>query len=142
VEPAREIQLSPQVRGQIISMAEQFIPGGFVKEGEVLLEIDPADYRNNLAMRQSELHQAQAELEQELGQQRAAQQEFALLGEEIEEANQSPCRGCPGGTGHVQTGSQPHPVARSIRRPGSLAQREPRFAGVARKLAGATGWYR
>jgi RND family efflux transporter MFP subunit len=87
VEPAREIQLSPQVRGQIISMAEQFIPGGFVKEGEVLLEIDPADYRNNLAMRQSELHQAQAELEQELGQQRAAQQEFALLGEEIEEAN-------------------------------------------------------
>jgi RND family efflux transporter MFP subunit len=89
VEPAREIQLSPQVSGQIISAAEGFIPGGFVNEGEVLLEIDPADYRNNLAMRQSELHQAQAELEQELGQQRAAQQGFALLGEEIEEANRA-----------------------------------------------------
>jgi RND family efflux transporter MFP subunit len=89
VEPAREIQLSPRVSGQIISMAEGFIPGGFVNEGELLLEIDPADYSNNLAMRQSELRQAQAELEQELGLQRAAQQEFALLGEEIEEANRA-----------------------------------------------------
>jgi RND family efflux transporter MFP subunit len=89
VEPALEIQLSPQVNGQIISMAERFIPGGFVNEGEVLLEIDPADYRNNLTMRQSELHQAQAELEQELGHQRAAQQEFDLLGQEIEEANRA-----------------------------------------------------
>ncbi len=89
VEPAREIQLSPRVSGQIISMAEGFIPGGFVKEGEMLLEVDPADYRTNLAMRQSELHQAQAELEQEVGQQRAAQQEFALLGDEIEEANRA-----------------------------------------------------
>ncbi len=89
VEPAREIQLSPRVSGPIISMTKGFIPGGFVNQGEVLLEIDPADYHNNLAMRQSQLHQAQAELEQELGQQRAAQQEFALLGEEIEEANRS-----------------------------------------------------
>jgi RND family efflux transporter MFP subunit len=89
VEPAREIQLSPRVSGQIISMAEEFIPGGFVNKGELLLEIDPADYHNNLAMRQSELHEAQAELEQELGQQRAAQQEFALLGEEIEEADRA-----------------------------------------------------
>ncbi len=89
VEPAREIQLSPRVSGQIISMAKGFIPGGFVKVGEMLLEVDPADYRNNLAMRQSELHQAQAEREQELGQQRAAQQEFALMGEEIEEANRA-----------------------------------------------------
>jgi hypothetical protein len=28
VEPAREIQLSPRVSGQIISMTEDFIPGG------------------------------------------------------------------------------------------------------------------
>lgn len=89
VEPAREIQLSPRVSGQIISIADGFIPGGFVNKGELLLEVDPADYRNNLAMSQSELHQAQAELEQEVGQQRAAQQEFALLGEEIEEANRA-----------------------------------------------------
>ena len=89
VEPAREVQLSPRISGQIISIGEGFIPGGFVKEGEVLLKIDSADYRNILAMRQSELHQAQAQLEQELGQQRAAEQEFALLGEEIEEANRA-----------------------------------------------------
>jgi RND family efflux transporter MFP subunit len=89
VEPAREIHLSPQVSGQIISIAEGFIPGGFVNKGEVLLGIDPADYLNNLAMRQSDLHQAQAELEQERGQQLAAQQEFDLLGEEIEEANRA-----------------------------------------------------
>ncbi|WP_446008734.1 efflux RND transporter periplasmic adaptor subunit [Candidatus Electrothrix sp.] len=89
VEPAREIQLSPRVSGQVISMAKGFIPGGFVNKGELLLEIDPADFRNNLAMRRSELHQAQAERELELGQQRAAQQEFALLGEEIKEANRA-----------------------------------------------------
>ena len=89
VEPALEIQLSPQVNGRIIAMAEEFIPGGFVNKGDVLLEIDPADYRNNLSLRLSELHQARAELEQELGRQRAAEKEFALLGQEIAEANRA-----------------------------------------------------
>ncbi len=89
VEPAREIDLGPRIGGEVVSMAENFLPGGFVSEGELLLEIDPADYENTLAMRQSDLEQAQAELEQEEGQQDAAKQEFALLGEEIDPASRA-----------------------------------------------------
>lgn len=89
VEAAREIELSPQVSGQVISVADDFIPGGFVEKGDLLLEIDPADYLNRVAMRQSELAQSLAELEQERGQQVAAKQEFALLGEEVDSSNRA-----------------------------------------------------
>ncbi|MGB0372421.1 MAG: efflux RND transporter periplasmic adaptor subunit [Opitutales bacterium] len=89
VEPSREIELRPQVSGEIISFSEDFIPGGFVEKGELLLKIDPADYVNQLAMRESDLAQSKADLELEKGQQTAAEQEFALLGEEIDASNRS-----------------------------------------------------
>lgn len=89
VEAAREIDLSPQVNGEVVFIAENLIPGGFVEKGDVLFKIDEADYRNALAMQQSELEQRLAELEQEQGQQTAAKEEFALLGEAIEGTNRS-----------------------------------------------------
>jgi multidrug efflux pump subunit AcrA (membrane-fusion protein) len=67
VRAEQEIVLSPRVSGQIVAIAESFTPGGFVEEGEVLLQIDPADFEATLLQRQSELRQATAELEMELG---------------------------------------------------------------------------
>lgn len=89
VEASCEIDLSPQVSGRIVTITENFIPGGFVKEGEVLLEIEADDFRNELAMRESELKQARADLEVEEGRQQAALQEYALLGKQLDDTNRS-----------------------------------------------------
>jgi len=79
VRPEKEIILSPRVGGEIVSVSPSFTPGGFVDEGEVLLEIDPADYEVVLLQRKSELLQASAELELELGRQDLAQKDYKEL---------------------------------------------------------------
>ena len=67
VRAAKEIVLSPRVSGEIASISESFTPGGSVEEGEVLLQIDPSDYEVVVLQRKSELLQASADLELELG---------------------------------------------------------------------------
>lgn len=79
VRAEQEIVLSPRVNGEIISISESFTPGGFVDEGEILLQIDPADYEANLLQRQSELRQATADLELELGRQDLAKKDYKEL---------------------------------------------------------------
>ena len=56
-------------------------------EGAALLRIDPADYQAALRQRRSELAQARADLELEQGRQAVAEQDFELLGEELDEGN-------------------------------------------------------
>jgi RND family efflux transporter MFP subunit len=79
VRPEQEILLSPRVSGQVLAIADNFRPGGYVAEGEVLLQIDPADYETQLLQRRSELHQAEAELEMEVGRQEQAKREYEGL---------------------------------------------------------------
>ena len=76
VRPEQEILLSPRVGGEIVSISDAFTPGGFVEQGEVLLQIDPADYEATLLQRRSELRQASAELEMELGRQELAREAY------------------------------------------------------------------
>ena len=87
VVPAREVTLRPRVSGRVIELAEAFEPGGRVAEGAALLRIDPADYQAVLRQRRSELAQARADLELEQGRQAVAEQDFELLGEELDEGN-------------------------------------------------------
>ena len=87
VVPAREVTLQPRVSGRVIELAEAFEPGGRVAEGTALLRIDPADYQAALRQRRSELAQARADLELEQGRQAVAEQDFELLGEELDEGN-------------------------------------------------------
>ncbi len=89
VIPEQEIILSPRVSGEIIEIAGNFAPGSFVSKGEKLLQIDPSDYRNALQLRESELMQAKADLDMEMGRQYVAQQDYELFEEEIPEENQS-----------------------------------------------------
>lgn len=79
VRPENKITLSPRVSGEIISVSPSFTPGGFVEEGEVLLQIDPADYEVVLLQRKSELLQANADLELELGRQDLALKDYRKL---------------------------------------------------------------
>jgi RND family efflux transporter MFP subunit len=89
VEPANEIILSPQVRGQIVEVSPKFVPGGMVRKGDLLLRIDPADFDNAVLSSESELQQVEALLEIEQGRQSLAKKELALLGETIDDANRS-----------------------------------------------------
>jgi RND family efflux transporter MFP subunit len=85
VQPAKEIMLSPRVSGEILSISSAFTPGGFVKKGQTLMQIDPADYETILALRNSELAQAKSDLQLEMGQQSIAKQDYALLGDTLPE---------------------------------------------------------
>lgn len=87
VRAARQLTLSPQVGGVVVKRGEAFVPGGFVQKGELLLQIQTNDYRNTLALRQSELEQARADLDLEQGRQDVAQQEFDLVNETLPEMN-------------------------------------------------------
>ena len=80
VQPVEDVNLSAQVSGQVIQRTEEFVPGGLVKKGEVLLKINPADYINQLELRKSELLQAQTNLDIEMGRQNIAEQDLALVG--------------------------------------------------------------
>ena len=79
VVPTRDIILRPRVNGRIIERSEDFTPGGEVEEGQVLLRIDPKDYRNSLEQRKSELRQAKADLKIERGKQEVAKSDYRSL---------------------------------------------------------------
>lgn len=79
VQPVEDVTLSPLVSGQIIRRDPAFTPGGFVKKGEVLLQIDPSDYRNTLELRKSELLQSETALATEMGRQQIAEQDLQLI---------------------------------------------------------------
>jgi len=79
VQPIEDVVLSPLVSGQIIRRDPAFTPGGFVKKGEVLLQIDPADYQNTLELRKSELLQSETTLATEMGRQQIAEQDLQLI---------------------------------------------------------------
>jgi RND family efflux transporter MFP subunit len=83
VMPSKDIILSPRVSGEIIQRTEAFTPGGHVKKGEMLLQIDPADYTNLLQQRKSDLRQAVADLNIEMGRQNVAQKDYQLLDENL-----------------------------------------------------------
>jgi RND family efflux transporter MFP subunit len=89
VTPVEDIVVSPRVGGQVIELSPQFVPGGMVRKGEMLLRIDPADFENALSIRESELQQVKASLEIEEGRQSLARKELDLLGETIDETNRA-----------------------------------------------------
>ena len=80
VQPVEDIQLNAIVSGQIIRRSEDFVPGGIVKKGDLLLKIDPSDYMNQMALRKGELLQSQTDLEIEMGRQTIAKQDLELIG--------------------------------------------------------------
>ena len=83
VEAEQDVILSPRVAGEIVERADAFVPGGFVDQGEILLQIDPSDFRNALARARSDLRQAEADLELEMGRQEVARRDYELLGESL-----------------------------------------------------------
>lgn len=85
VMPAREVTLIARVSGQIVEVSPEFVPGGFFREGEVMVRIDPRDYALLVQQRESALAQAESAHRLEMGQQTIARREYELLSETIAE---------------------------------------------------------
>lgn len=81
VIPAQQVQVLPQVAGQVVDMDERMAPGGRFAANEPMVRIDPRDYEFALAQRQSQLANARFELAQEKGRQAVAEEEWQLLGD-------------------------------------------------------------
>lgn len=89
IEAAQDVVLSPKVGGEVVRLAPVFTPGGNVRKGQILLQIESADYENTLLMRKSDLRQAEADLTLEMGRQHIARQDYQLLEESVKGANES-----------------------------------------------------
>ena len=87
VTAAQDITLSPRVRGQVIDISSDFVPGQTVKQGDLLVKVEAADFENALAIRQSELEQTQASLKIEEGRRDLAEKELALLEDTLQATN-------------------------------------------------------
>jgi RND family efflux transporter MFP subunit len=81
---ARQVTLQSQVAGEVNYTSDAFEPGAQVAAGELLLQIDPADYQLAIHQHRADLTKAKAELALEEGKVTLAQQEFALLSRETE----------------------------------------------------------
>jgi len=79
VMPAVETALRSQVAGEIIQVADEFLPGGLFQQGELILQIDPEDYRLEVQKQQALLEQSQADFQLETGRQDVARDELKIL---------------------------------------------------------------
>lgn len=87
VTAAQDIILSPRIEGRVVAIADNFLPGGFVAEGDVLVNIDPSDFQNTVRQRESQLQQARSDLDIERGRRNVAQKEYELLDRELTDEN-------------------------------------------------------
>ncbi|WP_165954137.1 efflux RND transporter periplasmic adaptor subunit [Seongchinamella unica] len=79
VNALRETSIMSEVSGRIIATADNFLVGGFVAEGDVLLRIDPRDYQTELLRAQASVESAESNLAQERGRAEVAQREWERL---------------------------------------------------------------
>jgi len=62
VVASRTVDLTPLVAGQVIDISPNLIAGGVVREGDMLIQIDPFDFQTEITIQQAELAQARSKL--------------------------------------------------------------------------------
>lgn len=80
VQATREVSVAPQVGGRVIWLAPQLVPGGFFGAGDLLFEIEKADYALALERAKAGRVTAGVELAKVESQARVARQEWERLG--------------------------------------------------------------
>ncbi len=79
VSPLQQTALAAEVEGRIVEVADNFNVGGFLRQGDVLLRIDPRNYEAHLARAEAALRSAESELLQERGRADVARREWERL---------------------------------------------------------------
>jgi len=80
VQPRTESTLIPQVAGEVHWTARSFNEGGFFEEGDILVKLDPSDYKTSVEIAQAALVQAEANLRVEVAQSEQAWENWKRLG--------------------------------------------------------------
>jgi RND family efflux transporter MFP subunit len=80
VRPRTETTLVSEVSGKIVSVAPEFVAGGFFREGEVLLQIDPSDYEAGLKRAEAALASRKARLADETARSEQALKDWRNMG--------------------------------------------------------------
>ena len=109
VRPLRQIQLVPQVNGKVVFASPSLVDGGEFKENDVLLRIDPQDYRLAVTLAQAQVKDAVSKLKIAAEEAAAATEEWVLLNSD---------------------------TAGAGKQPPALVAKEPQLAAVRAKLAG------
>jgi RND family efflux transporter MFP subunit len=63
VVPNTESELIPEVSGRVVWMSPSLVTGGYFQQGEVLLRLEPGDYKSGLKRARSNVTRTQAEFE-------------------------------------------------------------------------------
>ena len=79
VSPRYATRLVSQVSGLVVTTTANFVNGGIVKKGDLLVQIDPFDYQVRLQQANAELASARAAFIQERAQGRVAEAEWATI---------------------------------------------------------------
>ena len=80
IEAETRGNLVAQIRGEIVSVSDNFKTGGTFKKGDVLIQIDPRDYQADLSGALANLSQADAAYRQEQANAKQARQDWERLG--------------------------------------------------------------
>ncbi len=62
VRPKTELSIVPEVSGRVIKRSPGFRTGGFIQKGNLLFQIDPADYKLAIERRKAEIAQLRADI--------------------------------------------------------------------------------
>lgn len=81
--PSQEVEIKPRVSGEVLEVNPEFLPGGHFTAGETMLRIDRTDYELAAEQLASQVLQAKSDLALEMGNQRIASRELALMGESV-----------------------------------------------------------
>ena len=84
VKPRTETVLVAEVSGKIVSVSADFVAGGFFRQGEVLLQIDPSDYRAGLKRAEAALASRKAKLADESARSEQALKDWRNMGKQGE----------------------------------------------------------
>jgi multidrug efflux pump subunit AcrA (membrane-fusion protein) len=80
VRPRTESQLVPEVSGRVIWVSPSFAEGAFFEKGEVLLKVDPHDYRQAVVRSRGEVARTKLQLAREEAEAEVAREEWKDLG--------------------------------------------------------------
>lgn len=79
--PKIQVQIIPQVSGEVIACHPNFVNGGFFQAGQMLVRIEPVDFELAVESAESAVAAAQVKLEQEQSEGTIAAAEWAQLNE-------------------------------------------------------------
>lgn len=80
VQPRTEINIAAQVSGRITYMSPDFIEGGRFDRGDLLVRIDPAEYKLRVTQARANISQAQTVIAREQSEAELARMDWADLG--------------------------------------------------------------